>query len=209
MSDCIRLNNVEKSFNGRTILSNTNIKINDTNHVYLVGTSGKGKTTLLNIIARMLDPDVGTITLNDLPMGKDVRPNIISYMPCGDTLIESLTVYENLLLSKRVNLFSYELPELTKRIKRILVELKIDNIAKSYPREISSGEYKRVCFARTIIQDGKYLLFDEPTSNLDEESAGLIINMFKNDAFKDKAVIVATHDSRLIEIGKKKEVISL
>lgn len=205
------LRNVSKEFGSRTVLNNTNLSLTEGEHVILMGTSGKGKTTILNLIAGLTEPTSGEVFLNDMDISavKDLRSDIISYMPCGDTLIESLTVYENLLLVHHSLFFDKKrkMSECIARINKVLEMLKITDIAKSYPCELSSGEYKRVCFARAITQRTPFMLFDEPTSNLDDVSANIIINAFNSDMFDDVGYIIATHDQRLI--GKDRRVITL
>lgn len=196
----LKIDNVCKKFRDEEILKNISFEIDskDDDYVFLKGQSGSGKTTLLNIIAGLLTPDNGEILVCcsydfvNIKSIKDYKNKYISYLPCGNSLLESLTVKENIM-------FAAECSE--NKLYEILDKLKIRSIENSYPREISSGEYKRACFARAIAMDTEFYLLDEPTSNLDEKSAKIIINII--DALKkEKGIILATHDTRLMK-GKE------
>lgn len=186
----LELKGIYKSFKKRVILDNISFSINRGERVNIIGRSGCGKTTLLNIITGMLDSDSGKISLNgkDITRISDLRQNYIGYMPCGGCLLDALTVCENLSLPKKTD---------KKEINSILKALDIYGIRDSHPDDISSGEYRRVLFARTVIMDTPYIVLDEPTSNLDGISAEMIINYLNTDKMKDKGIIIATHDKRL------------
>ena len=169
----IELKHIEKSYNGKKVIEDLSATITPEAYICVEGASGDGKTTLLNIIAGFTKPDKGEI-LADF--------GDISYMPCGNCLLEALTVKENL--------------ELVWFNEELINKLKLMDILNLYPREISSGEYKRVALARTILMNRTYILLDEPTSNLDETSAELIIDVI-NNLKKNHGIVIATHDKKL------------
>ena len=108
-------------------------------------------------------------------------------------MIESLTIIENINLVSGIS---------EEEASRLLSKLKVSSsVYYLYPREISTGEYKRVCFARALAMFTPFYLLDEPTSNLDEESAKILIKEI-TELSKKKGVIIATHDSRLLKKGK-------
>jgi len=192
----LEVENINKAFRSSNIISDMSFSINDNEYLCIVGDSGCGKTTLLNIITGMLKPDSGIIKIDDIRVAKrrwsKIRNTTIGYLPCGNSLIESLTIYDNIkCAAKLYNKSDYD-------ISALLKELKIDGITKAHPSEISSGEYKRACFARVLSLDTNFLVLDEPTSNLDSNSAGLIINIL-NKLSSKKGIIIATHDNRLIQ----------
>lgn len=192
----LEINNITKKFKDKTIIENLSFHLNqdDDFYIYLKGASGSGKTTLLNIIGNMLNADAGDIKIDSKPISelKDYRTNYVTYLPCGNSLLESLTILENIQYASNCT---------SSKAYELLNKLKLDDIENSYPREISSGEYKRVCFARALAMNTPFYLLDEPTSNLDEKSAEIIVEII-NDLAKEKGIIIATHDSRLMN-GKE------
>lgn len=190
---------INKSFNNRKIVDNFNLKLERGERIYLKGESGKGKTTILNILSGMLKPDSGQMRINP----NNFRGTLIAYEPCGDTLLESLTARENIILA-----CAHNSTDRKDKIKFWSEMLKVDGILDSYPRELSSGEYKRICLVRAFVQNTPYVFLDEPTSNLDKESAELVIKALTTN-FQDVGMIIATHDQNLLKTAKPEEVIEV
>ena len=191
----IKIKKVSKSFKKKTIIKDLSFDIDDTGLVCLKGESGSGKTTVLNLISGLLKIDEGSIFIDEKEIKdiKNLRKDFITYLPCGNSLIESLTIIENINLVSGIS---------EEEASRLLSKLKVSSsVYYLYPREISTGEYKRVCFARALAMDTPFYLLDEPTSNLDEESAKILIKEI-TEKKKKKGVIIATHDSRLLKKGK-------
>lgn len=191
----IRIKKVSKSFKKKTIIKDLSFDIDDTGLVCLKGESGSGKTTVLNLISGLLKIDEGSIFIDgkEIKDIKNLRKDFITYLPCGNSLIESLTIIENINLVSGIS---------EEEASRLLSKLKVSSsVYYLYPREISTGEYKRVCFARALAMNTPFYLLDEPTSNLDEESAKILIKEI-NELSKKKGVIIATHDTRLLKKGK-------
>ena len=191
----IKIKKVSKSFKKKTIIKDLSFDIDDTGLVCLKGESGSGKTTVLNLISGLLKIDEGSILIDgkEIKDIKNLRKDFITYLPCGNSLIESLTIIENINLVSGIS---------EEEASRLLSKLKVSSsVYYLYPREISTGEYKRVCFARALAMDTPFYLLDEPTSNLDEESAKILIKEI-TELSKKKGVIIATHDSRLLKKGK-------
>ena len=190
-----KIKKVSKSFKKKTIIKDLSFDIDDTGLVCLKGESGSGKTTVLNLISGLLKIDEGSIFIDEKEIKdiKNLRKDFITYLPCGNSLIESLTIIENINLVSGIS---------EEEASRLLSKLKVSSsVYYLYPREISTGEYKRVCFARALAMDTPFYLLDEPTSNLDEESAKILIKEI-NELSKKKGVIIATHDTRLLKKGK-------
>ena len=191
----INVKKIIKIFNKKEILKDLSFDLPSHGLICLKGESGSGKTTVLNIISGLLKPDEGTVFVDkkDIKTIKNLRKDYITYLPCGNSLLESLSIIDNIKLVSGVS---------EEEAIKLLSELKISSrVFLLYPREISTGEYKRVCFARTLAMDTPFFLLDEPTSNLDEESANILIKQIMKLS-KKKGVIIATHDSRLLEKGK-------
>lgn len=197
----LTIDHVSKSFDDRVILEDVSFSIKEGDYVTLVGRSGCGKTTLLNIATGMMCPSSGQVLWN----GTDVytlseskrtqlRGKEIGFMTCQNALLENLTVYENIKYALLLN----HLPVLKDKIKDVLLDLHIYTVRHSYPAELSSGEYRRALFARTLCMNPILFVLDEPTSNLDEDSKELIIQAI-DQIGKDKTVLVATHDPKLMK----------
>ena len=173
-----RYKTIAKSYEPVILIDDISFSLDVGDYAYIKGASGTGKTTLLNILSGFTKPDKGNVFIDF---------DDTAYMPCGNCLFESLTIKENI--------------ELTDFNIDLIKKLKIEHILDLYPRQISSGEYKRALLAEILGLKKTCLLLDEPTSNLDSESANIIIDII-NDIRKDKIIVVATHDERLMK-GKE------
>ena len=161
----------------------------------LTGASGCGKTTLLNILTGMLKPDSGSDlqTLHGKKLAA-LRSQKIGYMMQGNVLLPDLTVLQNLLFPAQ--LAGKKLQK--EQAAEIAEKLHISNILASYPAELSGGEYRRVMLARILLLDTPILIADEPTSNLDSESAELVRNMLTERRESGVTLLIAAHDSMLL-----------
>lgn len=199
----VRVENVSKSF-GKNGLKEISFRLEQGDYLCIMGESGCGKTTLLNIVSGMLRPDTGDVLLN----GKSIfhamkekertalRNKTLGYMMQGSALIPDLTVWQNIVSPLELNGRSSDKMQVTALMKR----LGIDNVTDSYPSEISGGEYRRVLLARVLLLDTEILLVDEPTSNLDENSA-VIVREILNEyhSRQGKSLIVVTHDKQFLD----------
>ena len=143
----MELRNVCKSYDNKTVLQNVNLQFDDNEIVAVVGQSGVGKTTLLNIIAG-LTPYEGEIKGCDS----------ISYMMQDDVFVENLSVLDNL------RLFTHKTKE---EVLSFLAVLKLDSVANELPKKLSGGMQRRISFLRALHFDAKVLLLDEPFKSLD------------------------------------------
>lgn len=197
--------NLSKKF-GDTGLSKTDITVNEGELVVLSGQSGCGKSTLLNILTGMLSPDTGTVTINGedlykLPEKKraKLRRNVTGYMMQKNSLIPELTVLQNILFSSGLK----GSDEDRKKAEDIAESLHIADRLDAYPGELSGGEYRRAVLARVLMLDTPVIVADEPTSNLDMESAGVVRTILTGLNREGKTLIVATHDQMLIDCAEK------
>ncbi len=168
----------------------------------LTGASGCGKTTLLNILTGMLSPDSGTVTVDGVYLqtlrSKEkaaLRSQKIGYMMQGNVLLPDLNVMQNLLFpaqlaGRNVN---------AEQAQALAEQLKIDSILRSYPAEISGGEYRRVMLARILLLDTPIIAADEPTSNLDIRSAEIVREILHERREKGVTLLIATHDAELLQ----------
>lgn len=174
----LRVENISKEFSeDRQALKESSFTVSKGEYVSIVGKSGCGKTTLLNIITGMLPPTDGHVYIDDIDIyglksGKRtrLRGGKIGYLNYGNCLLENLTIYENIVYPVLINGGKCE----REKALSIMERLKIKGIRNSYPWQVSSGEYRRACMGRVLALDTELVVLDEPTSNLDEKSAEII-----------------------------------
>ena len=192
------------------VYRNFSEEIQDGEFVVLTGESGSGKTTLLKMLLKEIEPDQGTIIVDGENLGKIKRKNIpfyrrkIGVVFHDFRLIQELSVYDNLLTAILATGGSSK--EAEKKIVDVLTMLGIDSLHKRLPKEMSGGQQQKVCLARAIINNPKYLLVDEPTGNLDPASSAEIIRLL--DIIHDHGitVIMATHDMSVLTVKDKRQI---
>ncbi|MEG1416534.1 MAG: ABC transporter ATP-binding protein, partial [Clostridium sp.] len=171
---------------------------------FIVGSSGSGKTTLLKIISGMEEEFKGEVIFNGKSI-KKLKANekalyynqVLGFIWQDFNLIENRTVEENILLPNYLSdKSSYD------DMKRILRELKINNIAKQKVSSLSGGQKQRVAIARELMKNPQVIIADEPTSALDAASSKSTMEILKTLA-KTRTVIVVTHDTSLIDTSSK------
>ena len=192
-------------------LNDINIKIGKTGMVFIVGKSGSGKSTMLNILGGLDSPTSGEININ----GKNIssfknndydsyRNTYVGFIFQEFNILEQYNVYENIELSLRLQNKKIS----KKEIDNLLNRLGINNLGARKINELSGGQKQRVAIARALIKNPKIILADEPTGNLDQKSSEQIFDILK-EISNDKLVIVVSHDmesakkyaSRIIEIS--------
>jgi len=196
----ISLRNICKSYGGKLILKNVNIEINEGEFISIIGNSGVGKSTLLNIIGLLETIDDGDYYLN----GKKIvntkisnyykyRSNYFGFIFQLFYLIPNLTVKDNILLP-----IIYSNKKITNvKINDLAINLQINHLLNEHVDYLSGGEKQRVAIARALINEPKIILCDEPTGNLDETNTEEVMKILKNEAKKGKTIILVTHDLRI------------
>ena len=197
-------------------LRDINLTLDDTGLVFVLGKSGSGKSTLLNLIGGLDNVTSGSIEVdgNDLAAFKErdfcnYRNTHIGFIFQDYHLIDELTVYENIVLS--LNLKRIEDRE---NVKAALEKVDLAGYEDRYPSELSGGEQQRVAIARAIVKKPRVILADEPTGNLDTNTATAIITLLK-ELSKECLILIVSHNvndansyaDRIIEL-KKGEIIS-
>ena len=175
--------------------------------VVLMGRSGGGKSTLLNMLAGLLAPNEGCVQLNvqDLYALSDdelsrLRNEHIGVVPQGQTPLHSLTVVQNVTLPYLM----YRADDgVEARALELLESLGIRHLADSYPSELSGGEMRRMAIARALICSPSVVLADEPTSDLDDENTRIVLQKLRDVADAGAAVLVATHDQAAIPFADR------
>jgi ABC transport system ATP-binding/permease protein len=172
------------------------------NLVGILGGSGVGKTTLLNILSGITKPQSGVVLINGFDLnsvnGKINLKGVISIVPQEDLLIEELTVYQNLYYNARMCLAGLSEPDLEAIVKRTLTELELDEIrdlkvGNSLNKIISGGQRKRLNIALELIREPTILFVDEPTSGLSSVDSEMVMNLLKEQTYKGKLVIINIH----------------
>ena len=182
------------------------LTIEPASFVSFIGPSGSGKSTLLNMIGCLDPPTSGQLTVAgqditkfDRNMAADFRGRTIGFVFQDFNLIPVLTVYENI---EYPLLMVQKLPvqERKKRVIALLEAVGMADQAAKYPSQISGGQKQRVAVARALITNAKLVLADEPTANLDRETANRVIDMMKHmrDEFQT-TFIFSTHDPKVVK----------
>ena len=193
-------------YNDQAAFSFPDINLGKNENLLIIGSSGIGKTTLLHLLAGLLQSDSGSINLYGQDISKltqyeldRFRGQNIGIVFQKPHFVNSLTVKENLQLAQYLgNKVSQG------RIHDILSSLDILDKKNKNPKKLSQGEKQRACIAMAIVNSPKLILADEPTSSLDDENCDRVIKLLKKQASEFNAqLIVITHDNRLKKHFKK------
>jgi putative ABC transport system ATP-binding protein len=186
---------------GRQVLRNISLDIAPGEYIAIMGESGAGKSTLLNLIAGLDTPDAGTIELcgAELAALDDAARTLLRRRAMGFVfqafhLLPHLTVAQNVALPLALNGFAQK--EANARVQRLLQAVGLVERAASRPRELSGGEQQRVAVARALAHGPQLLLADEPTGNLDAESASQVLRLLREQVKAGGgAGILVTHSA--------------
>ncbi len=193
---------LSKTYEGprrRIVLQNVDLEIGAGEYVAVMGESGIGKSTLLNLLAGLDRPDSGRVTLEgqDLAQLPDdaltrLRRSHMGFVFQAFHVLPYLSVFQNVELPLR--LLRTDLREAVGRVERMLNAVGLADRAGSMPRELSGGELQRVAIARALVHRPKLLLADEPTGNLDPENAGQVLELLREQVKGSGAAgILVTH----------------
>jgi putative ABC transport system ATP-binding protein len=191
-----------------TALEGVNLSLNAGDFVTIMGPSGGGKTTLLNLLAGLDLPDKGQIILNGRKVSDFsdheltlLRRKEIGFVFQFFNLMPTLTVIENVELPL---LLAHSSRSAGERIKTLLDYVGLWHRANSFPAELSGGEMQRVAIARSLVHQPVILLADEPTGNLDSENGLKIIDLMRKAASDFKTtVVMVTHNPQVAAIGNR------
>jgi cell division transport system ATP-binding protein len=208
----IEFKNVSKVYdNNVTALKDVNVRIERGEFVFLVGPSGAGKSTFIKMLLKEVEPTNGSIIMNDnLDITKLKRKQVpfyrrkIGVVFQDFRLIQGLNVYENVAFAMRV----IEAPqkEIRKRVPMMLSLVGLSNKYKSFPHELSGGEQQRVALARAIVNNPALLIADEPTGNLDPDTAMDIMEILSDINRAGTTVLMATHAKDIVDVMKKRVI---
>ena len=194
----IKFQNVSKSYKGEKFaLEDINIDFNKGEFVFLVGSSGAGKSTFIKLLLKEESPTTGRIIINDIDTTELSRRKIpklrrsMGVVFQDFRLLPNKTVYENIAFAMEIT--GNKAKDIRRKVPTILSMVGLSDKAKSYPSELSGGEQQRVGIARAIINNPALLIADEPTGNLDPKNATEIMKLLKDINNRGTTVLVATH----------------
>ena len=196
----IKTKDVQFSYDNQVFFKFCDIDLKSNENLLIVGSSGIGKTTLLHLLAGLLNLNSGSIELFGKELSKlsssqldEFRKNNIGIVFQRPHFVNSLTVKENLQLAQYI-----ANKKDNNRIEPILKNLNIFDKLNKKTNQLSQGEKQRVSIAMAIVNSPKLILADEPTSSLDDNNCANVIKLLKKQALEFEAqLIVITHDSRL------------
>ena len=207
----IEFRNVSKVYNKNVkALTNVNINIDKGEFVFLVGPSGAGKSTFIKMLLKEVEPSTGNIVMGNEDLSKIKRRQIpyhrrkIGMVFQDFRLIPTLNVYENVAFAMRVVGASPK--EIRKRVPMVLSLVGLSDKYKMFPNELSGGEQQRVSIARAIVNNPKVLIADEPTGNLDPETAKEIMELIDDINKAGTTVVMATHAKEIVNSMKKRVI---
>jgi len=207
----IKLEHVSKSYSaGIPALNDVNLEIEDGEFVFIVGDSGSGKSTMIKLLLKELEPTEGTITINGKVLGKIRRRQIpkfrrnIGVVFQDFRLLKDRNVYENIAFAQKV--IGESTRNIKKKVPSFLSMVGLAAKYRSYPKELSGGEQQRVAIARALINEPSILLADEPTGNLDNKNAWEIMKLLEEVNERGTTVIVVTHNMEIVKVMKKRVI---
>ncbi|KRN99867.1 amino acid ABC transporter ATP-binding protein [Companilactobacillus kimchiensis] len=192
----LKLENITKSFDGKTILDNLNLEVKDNSILSIVGPSGAGKTTLLRCIAGLEKIDSGSFILNNQPFDpfdESVKERIVGVVFQDFNLFPHLSVMENIALAPKMVL-KQDKATVQKNVDNLLNQLELTNYQNQYPFELSGGQKQRVAIARALAMQPQILCYDEPTSALDPSLRDTVAKLILELKQTGITQIVITHD---------------
>ena len=194
---------VEFHYPDLQVFSDLNFELNFGEFVFVIGKSGIGKSTLMQLIYMNLRPDSGTVRVGDYD-SDTIKPSQIPFLrrKLGVVfqdfkLLQDRNVYENCAYVLRAT--NTPRGEIKRKINDALSDVGLSHNRLSMPDNLSGGEQQRVAIARAILNEPFLVLADEPTGNLDPETSHEILRILKNINKKGTAVLVATHNYELVK----------
>lgn len=203
--------NVSKVYNNNVkALSNINLTIDKGEFVFLVGPSGAGKSTLVKLLLKETEPSIGRLYFKgkDITTVKNRRiPHIrrnIGVIFQDFRLLPKKTVYENVAFAMRI--IGATNKEIRRQIPMILSMVGLSKKANDYPDQLSGGEQQRVSIARALVNNPSLIIADEPTGNLDPDTAWEIMKLLKEINGRGTTILMATHARDIVNAMKRRVI---
>ena len=206
----IEFDHVTKRYKSNIGLDDVSVKINEGDFVFLVGPSGAGKSTFVKLILKELDADRGRITVKGKDVTKMSARNVpklrrnIGIVFQDFRLLPKKTVYENVAFAMEI--IHKPRRVIKKQVPQVLTLMGIADKAKKYPDELSAGEQQRVAIARAIVNRPKILIADEPTGNLDPDTAWEIMQLLNQVNQLGTTIVMVTHAKDIVDKMEKRVI---
>ena len=199
----IEFKNVSKTYdNGTNALRDVSIKIEDGEFVFIVGSSGAGKSTFLKIIMREQVANSGSVIINNYDLNKIKKRDIPKFRRTMGIvfqdfrLIPNMTVYDNVAFAMRV--IGAKEKDIRKRVPYVLSLVGLTSKARQLPTQLSGGEQQRVALARALVNNAGIIIADEPTGNIDPEMSYEIVDLLNHINANGTTVVMVTHEHELV-----------
>lgn len=199
----IEMIDVKKTYpNGVSAIGGITVKIKPGEFVYVVGTSGAGKSTFIKMMYREERPTSGNIIVNGVSLPKLRNTKVplfrrnIGVVFQDYKLLQTLSVYENVAFAMEV--IESTPAQIKKRVMEVLELVGLKHKVRMLPSELSGGEQQRISIARSIVNSPKIVIADEPTGNLDPETSWEIMNIFEQINKNGTTVVMATHNRDIV-----------
>jgi cell division transport system ATP-binding protein len=196
--------------NGVHALTNVDLTVSRGEFIFLVGSTGQGKSTLLKCVYREVAPTTGDVSvdgklLSGMPRGQiPMLRRKVGVVFQDFRLLHQKTVWENVAYALQVTGASSR--DVLRRVPRMLDLVGIAHKSKMFPHELSGGEQQRTAIARSLVNNPLILLCDEPTGNLDPETSGEIMALLARINAKGTTVVVATHNQAIVDRMRRRVV---
>ena len=205
----IKLDKVSKKFGTGTFgLSEVSLDIEKGEFVFLVGSTGAGKTTIFRLLIRDILPTEGSVVVNDWDVVKLPKNKISSLRKKVGFVFQDLkllldrTVFENVVLPLEVA--GVKVEDATRTVEEILAQVGLLEHKDKFPVQLSGGELQRTAIARALVLSPEILLADEPTGNLDAATSWEIVKLLSDINKKGTTVVMATHNTDIVKsLGKR------
>ena len=200
----IKLKNITKRYGEKSVLKDFSLIVNEGDYISITGASGKGKTTILNIIGMLDEPSSGTVEVCGYKNPKTysrqttmIRRYELSYLFQNYGLIEDESVLWNLKLALEYKKVKKE--EKLKLINKYLKQFELSDMLNKKVYQLSGGEQQRIAIIKLILQGSQIILADEPTSGLDKENELIVMKLLKELNEKGITIIMVTHNMNLCD----------
>ena len=205
----LEVKNVSKIYGDLHALKEVSFQVRKGEWVAIMGSSGSGKSTMMNIIGCMDKPSIGEVILDGQDITKEsqnsltkIRREKIGLIFQQFHLIPYLTALENVMVAQ----YYHSIPDEQEALQA-LERVGLKDRAKHLPRQLSGGEQQRVCIARALINSPEIILADEPTGNLDEVNEKIVIDILTQLHKEGSTIIVVTHDLEVGDVAERKIIL--
>ena len=194
----INFSNVSVTYDHRTVLNNIDFSLDNGEFSYLIGQTGAGKSSFLRLIYRDLVPDSGRVQVADFDVTSISNKEIpylrrkLGIVFQDFQLLPDRSVYENVAFSMKVT--GAKSSYVKQRVLEVLGMVGLSHKRKNMPEDLSGGEQQRVVIARSLANEPRIMLADEPTGNLDPEASASIMELLEKINNRGMAVLMVTHD---------------